>query len=39
MTFDDFVIGMEQFGQYIQPLMKSRASVRPGDRAPVEVAA
>ncbi|HVY14004.1 MAG TPA: pyrimidine utilization protein A [Rhodopila sp.] len=24
MTFDDFVIGMEQFGQYIQPLMKSR---------------
>lgn len=24
LTFDDFVIGMEQFGQYIQPLMKSR---------------
>jgi pyrimidine oxygenase len=24
MTFDDFVVGMEQFGQYIQPLMKSR---------------
>jgi pyrimidine oxygenase len=24
MTFDDFIIGMEQFGQYIQPLMKSR---------------
>lgn len=24
MTFDDFVIGMEQFGQYIQPLMKTR---------------
>ena len=24
MTFDDFVIGMEQFGQYIQPLMRSR---------------
>lgn len=24
MTFDDFVIGIEQFGQYIQPLMKSR---------------
>ena len=22
MTFDDFVIGMEQFGQYIQPLMR-----------------
>ena len=27
MTFDDFVIGMEQFGQYIQPLMTSRQSV------------
>jgi len=26
MTFDDFVIGMEQFGQRIQPLMKSRAA-------------
>jgi pyrimidine oxygenase len=25
LTFDDFVIGMEQFGQRIQPLMKSRA--------------
>ena len=24
MTFDDFIIGMEQFGQHIQPLMKSR---------------
>jgi pyrimidine oxygenase len=24
LTFDDFVIEMEQFGQYIQPLMKSR---------------
>ncbi len=24
MTFDDFVIGMEQFGTRIQPLMKSR---------------
>jgi pyrimidine oxygenase len=24
MTFDDFIIGMEQFGQYIQPLMTSR---------------
>ncbi|RYE60621.1 MAG: pyrimidine utilization protein A [Hyphomicrobiales bacterium] len=24
MTFDDFVIGIEQFGQYIQPLMKTR---------------
>lgn len=24
MTFDDFLIGMDQFGKYIQPLMKSR---------------
>ncbi len=24
MTFDDFVIGMEQFGEHIQPLMQSR---------------
>ena len=24
LTFDDFVVGMEQFGEYIQPLMKSR---------------
>ncbi len=24
LTFDDFVIGMEQFGQRIQPLMKCR---------------
>ena len=27
MTFDDFIIGMEQFGQYIQPLMKTRQAV------------
>ncbi len=25
LTFDDFIIGIEQFGQRIQPLMKSRA--------------
>ena len=24
LTFDDFVIGVEQFGQRIQPLMHSR---------------
>ena len=24
MVFDDFVVGVEQFGQHIQPLMKSR---------------
>jgi pyrimidine oxygenase len=27
LTFDDFVIGMEQFGTRIQPLMASRSSV------------
>jgi pyrimidine oxygenase len=27
-TFDDFVIGMEQFGQRIQPLMASRRQLR-----------
>ncbi|WP_158742941.1 pyrimidine utilization protein A [Acidisphaera sp. L21] len=27
LTFDDFIIGMEQFGQYIQPLMKSRTKL------------
>ena len=25
LTFDDFLIGLEQFGQRIQPLMKTRA--------------
>jgi pyrimidine oxygenase len=24
LTFDDFLIGMEQFGQRVQPLMRSR---------------
>ena len=24
LTFDDFLIGMEQFGQHIQPLMERR---------------
>ncbi|WP_431275054.1 pyrimidine utilization protein A [Variovorax ureilyticus] len=27
LTFDDFVLGVEAFGQHIQPLMKSRAHV------------
>jgi pyrimidine oxygenase len=27
LTFDDFIIGMDDFGQKIQPLMKSRAHV------------
>ncbi len=26
LTFDDFLIGLDQFGQHIQPLMKSRSS-------------
>jgi pyrimidine oxygenase len=29
LTFDDFLIGMEQFGQRIQPLMKSRREKLP----------
>ena len=28
MTFDDFVIGMEQFGTRIMPLMQSREAPR-----------
>jgi pyrimidine oxygenase len=27
-TFDDFVVGMEQFGTRIQPLMASRANLK-----------
>jgi pyrimidine oxygenase len=27
LTFDDFIVGMDQFGQRIQPLMKSRQHV------------
>jgi pyrimidine oxygenase len=26
LVFDDFLIGLEQFGQRIQPLMKTRAA-------------
>jgi pyrimidine oxygenase len=26
LTFDDFLIGIEQFGQHIQPLMNCRAA-------------
>ena len=34
MIFDDFVMGIENFGQYIQPLMKSRQSnIMPGRAA------
>ena len=32
LTFDDFLIGMEQFGQRIQPLMKSRQRQAEGGR-------
>ena len=28
LTFDDFLIGLDQFGQHVQPLMKSRASIQ-----------
>ncbi len=28
LTFDDFVVGMDQFGQRIQPLMESRAHAK-----------
>jgi pyrimidine oxygenase len=28
LTFDDFLVGMDQFGQRIQPLMKTRAHVQ-----------
>lgn len=28
LTFDDFLIGMDQFGKYIQPLMKCRDHVK-----------
>jgi pyrimidine oxygenase len=28
LTFDDFVIGLEQYGQRIQPLMASRSQLR-----------
>ena len=27
LTFDDFIIGVEQFGQRIQPLMSSRRNL------------
>jgi pyrimidine oxygenase len=28
LTFDDFIVGMEQFGTRILPLMRSRDDVR-----------
>ncbi len=28
LTFDDFIVGMEQFGTRIQPLMQSRNAIR-----------
>jgi pyrimidine oxygenase len=27
LTFDDFLVGLDQFGQRIQPLMKTRSHV------------
>ena len=33
LTFDDFIVGIEQFGQYIQPQMKSRANLSLGRAA------
>ncbi len=27
LTFDDFIVGMENFGEHIQPLMASRKRV------------
>ena len=32
MTFDDFVIGMEQFGTRIQPLLRCRGALGPAAR-------
>lgn len=28
LTFDDFLVGLDQFGQKIQPLMKSRSAIK-----------
>jgi hypothetical protein len=33
LTFDDFLVGMDQFGQRIQPLMKTRSRDRTAERA------
>jgi len=33
LTFDDFLVGMDQFGQRIQPLMKTRSPDRTEERA------
>ena len=33
LTFDDFIVGMEQFGEHIQPLMKSRNAAFKGAQA------
>ncbi|MNH31264.1 Pyrimidine monooxygenase RutA [compost metagenome] len=38
LTFDDFVQGVEDFGERIQPLMKSRADVCPTTAENREVA-
>ena len=28
LTFDDFLVGLDQFGQRIQPLMRSRSGIQ-----------
>lgn len=28
LTFDDFLVGLDKFGEKIQPLMKSRSKVK-----------
>jgi pyrimidine oxygenase len=28
LTFDDFLEGIEKFGQFVQPLMKSRQHIK-----------
>jgi pyrimidine oxygenase len=30
LTFDDFILGLDKFGQKIQPLMKNRSGVKVG---------
>ncbi|MBP2551456.1 pyrimidine oxygenase [Neorhizobium galegae] len=30
LTFDDFLIGLDQFGQHVQPLMKTRSNIQIG---------
>ncbi len=36
LTFDDFLVGVENFGTRIQPLMKSRVGISVGEKRKVE---